>query len=264
MDAAPAFPDTYLLDEENANELVYQLLSIGQALYRYGAEISRIENTLCRVGKAYGAEHINVYAITSTIVITAYFGDEITVTQSRRITLRGSMDLARIEELNSLCRSCAKDPISISELKKRVDGIIKTKKSSVPVYIGEFIAASAFTVFFGGEWYDGIASIAATAVIVLLQIFLQPLCNGYVYFNFIASFVTGAAVTGLSYIFPGIHPDMIVIGNIMLLIPGIAITNSLRLIISGDKVSGLETLTDSILQAAAIAAGFILAFWLFR
>jgi uncharacterized membrane protein YjjP (DUF1212 family) len=53
--------------------------------------------------------------------------------------------------------------------------------------------------------------------------------------------------------------DYVVIGNIMLLIPGIALTNSLRDMISGDIISGLLRFLDAILVAAAIAAGYILA-----
>ena len=44
-----------------------------KAMYYAGAEISRIEETLYRLGKAYGAEHMNVYAITSSILITMEF-----------------------------------------------------------------------------------------------------------------------------------------------------------------------------------------------
>ena len=57
----------------------------------------------------------------------------------------------------------------------------------------------------------------------------------------------------------GHDPNEIIIGNIMLLIPGIALTNSLRDMISGDIISGLLRFLDAILVAVAIAAGYILA-----
>ena len=53
--------------------------------------------------------------------------------------------------------------------------------------------------------------------------------------------------------------NKIIIGNIMYLIPGIALTNSLRDMVSGDIMSGLLRLFDAVLVAAAIAAGYILA-----
>jgi uncharacterized membrane protein YjjP (DUF1212 family) len=54
----------------------------------------------------------------------------------------------------------------------------------------------------------------------------------------------------------GQNPDKIIIGNIMLLIPGIALTTSLRDMINGDTISGLLGLSEAVLKALAIAIGF--------
>ena len=47
--------------------------------------------------------------------------------------------------------------------------------------------------------------------------------------------------------------------SIVPLIPGIALTNSLRDMISGDIMTGMLRFFDAVLGAAAIAAGYILA-----
>ena len=57
--------------------------------------------------------------------------------------------------------------------------------------------------------------------------------------------------------------DKIIIGNIMLLIPGIALTTSVRDMISGDTVSGMLGLCEALIRALAIAAGFALVLWQF-
>jgi uncharacterized membrane protein YjjP (DUF1212 family) len=49
------------------------------------------------------------------------------------------------------------------------------------------------------------------------------------------------------------------IGDIMLLIPGIALTNSIRNLIVGDTVSGLTRFTQSLVLAGALAGGFMLS-----
>ena len=46
----------------------------------------------------------------------------------------------------------------------------------------------------------------------------------------------------------GQNPDKIIIGNIMLLIPGIALTTSLRDMINGDTISGLLGLSEAVLK----------------
>ena len=52
--------------------------------------------------------------------------------------------------------------------------------------------------------------------------------------------------------------DMISIGNIMLLIPGIALTNSLRDMFSGNTLAGLMRFIEALLLAMTIAFGFAL------
>lgn len=61
----------------------------------------------------------------------------------------------------------------------------------------------------------------------------------------------------------GVHVDLISIGNIMLLIPGIAFTNSLRDMFSGDTITGMIRFMESILLAIIIALGFTFANFLF-
>ena len=57
----------------------------------------------------------------------------------------------------------------------------------------------------------------------------------------------------------GEHSDKIMIGAIMILIPGIAMTNSVRDMLIGDLATGLLRLVNSLLLAAVIACGFALS-----
>ena len=57
----------------------------------------------------------------------------------------------------------------------------------------------------------------------------------------------------------GDHVDKIMIGGIMLLIPGIAMTNSVRDMLIGDVMSGWFRLLNALLIAGAIACGFALS-----
>lgn len=56
--------------------------------------------------------------------------------------------------------------------------------------------------------------------------------------------------------------DKVMIGSIMLLIPGIALTNALRDLFAGDTISGILRLLEALIQAGAIACGFALAVFL--
>ena len=62
-------------------------------------------------------------------------------------------------------------------------------------------------------------------------------------------------------VFAGIgqHIDMVMIGSIMLLIPGISLMNALRDMMCGDIITGILRLAEALMMAVAIAAGFGIA-----
>ena len=53
--------------------------------------------------------------------------------------------------------------------------------------------------------------------------------------------------------------DTVTISALMVLVPGVALTNSLRDMFSGNTISGLMRFIESILLALTIAFGFALA-----
>ncbi len=59
-----------------------------------------------------------------------------------------------------------------------------------------------------------------------------------------------------------ISTDMVMIGDIMLLIPGVAMTNATRDMLSGDTISGVMRFVESLLWAVALALGFMAAIWI--
>ena len=69
-----------------ANEYLYQVLDIGQAMLQSGGEVSRVEDSIRRLCAAFGAERADVFTITSSIVVTIYAHHFGAVTQTRRIT----------------------------------------------------------------------------------------------------------------------------------------------------------------------------------
>ena len=55
---------------QTSKDFLHIFLDMGDALLNSGAEIFRVEDTLNRMGYACGAAQMNVFVITSSIVIT--------------------------------------------------------------------------------------------------------------------------------------------------------------------------------------------------
>ena len=74
----------------------------------------------------------------------------------------------------------------------------------------------------------------------------------------LCSAATALAVVLLVKAGIGDQPDKIMIGNIMLVIPGRQLTNSLRDMINGDTISGLLNMSEALMRAVFVAMGFAL------
>ena len=153
---------------------------------------------------------------------------------------------------------CANKP-DVCELRQKFDEVLARPKQSVWLhFIGCMLGAGAFAVFFGGSIKDGLASSLMAIVMVLFELFYAKQEKNQIVYHFVASVVAGICAHVFVALGIGDHVEMLMIGGIMLLIPGIALTNAVRDMLTGDIASGLLRLCNSLLIAAAIACGFAL------
>ena len=247
------------LTKEKQTELAECLLDMGALLLDCGAEISRVEETIVRMGRAYGARHVDVFVIPSIISLTMEFTDEESITETRRIYSSAGTDFYRLEKLNDLSRSCCAEPIPLNEMRARLEHVASGKKPDKVIFWGSILAAGGFAVFFGGSIWDALATSVFAIVICLLQKKLNRTQISITGSNLLISLLVGLGVGLLCELVPKLHMDMILIGDIMLLIPGIAMTNAIRNMLGGNTISGVIRLTESLIWAAALAGGFMTA-----
>ena len=235
------------------------MLEMGDLLLDCGAEISRVEDTLSRVGRAYGANRTDVFVIPSLISITLNFPETEPITETRRITSNGATDFYRLEKLNTLSREICLEPIRLAELRQRLDHVAAGHKPFPVIFFGSMLGGGGFAVFFGGTIWDGLAAALVGAGVCLLQNRLGRTQLNTVAFNLLVSLLMGLAVGLITGLIPALHMDKILIGDIMLLIPGLAITNALRNMLVGNTISGAVRLAESLIWAAALAGGIMVA-----
>ena len=241
------------------DKLLQRILDIGEEMIVAGAEVNRVEDSIYRMCEAYGADRINVFIITSNIQVTLESPDGKIITHIRRI-VRYSVNFDRLDYLNDLSRwICASKPDD-RELKKRFYEVLdRPKQKRIVKYLAAVMVAGGFTVFFGGRWGDAAAAALMGIVIVAFEHLIDGRETNLLAYNFIVSVVAGLFALAMVHIGLGQNADKIMIGGIMLLIPGIAMTNAVRDMLIGDIASGLLRLVDALLIAGAIACGFALA-----
>ena len=152
----------------------------------------------------------------------------------------------------------------MEELRRRLREITSQRISKKELLAGCILGAGAFTIFFGGNLMDGLTASLVGLLIGCLQVYFAPVCMNDTVYTFLASFLTGILVGLAERILPGLHVDQVMIGDIMLLIPGIMMTNAIRDFLLGDTISGALRLTQALLLAGVLALGIMSAIGIAR
>lgn len=237
------------------DELLNIAVSIGHLLIESGAEISRAEESVLRVVRAYGCETGEVFALPSVIHVSLTTPSGHPITRVRRVMFR-RVNLDRVERTNGLCRRISRDRPDL----RYVRGEISAIRTGVPFSFWLQTAACAlvafsFTLFYGGNLSDALVSLFCGALIQPFCAALDHLRVNRFFTNISVSFFVAAiALMCADYDF-SLNYDKIIIGALMNLVPGIAITDFMRDIIAGDVMAGLVRFTESMLTATAIAIG---------
>lgn len=242
-------------------KLLKYVLHMGQNMLLCGAEVSRVEDTIRRLLTCYGAVEVDVMTIPSSITLTATFEDGTVLTQLRRIDSgRYDTDFSRLSRYNDLSRHICTQKPEVKELGAGISAIADGGREAPADrwlrLFGYCLGGSAFTIFLGGTLLDGLMAIVVSLLLFFADELLKRVHMQRLLKTFLLSLVTGLAAIVPGLISTAFHPSSIMIGTIMLLIPGIAMTNSVRDMLMGDTISGTLRLVESLLIACFIAAGF--------
>ena len=239
-------------------ELLRSTLDIGEQMLVSGAEIYRVEDSLNRMCRALGAKRVDVFIITSSMIVTVYDAEDHPFTQTRRITSTGT-DIERLHRLNELSRQICTQHLTIDQIREKYDEIMKTE--AYPLwfsYLSYAVIAASFTLFFGGGAVEAAISAVVGALLKFVVTVTDVTLMNRIFSRLAATFLA-CALAHVSVKLGWVSTiDKIIIGNIMTLIPGVGLTNALRDLFVGDSVAGLLRLIEALLTALAIAAGYFL------
>ncbi|MBI9014495.1 MAG: threonine/serine exporter family protein [Clostridiales bacterium] len=228
----------------------------GRIMLENGAETSRVEDTIQRICCSRGLVVEN-FTIPTGIFLSCQYNDDYYpyVIRTKSMTI----DLEIIAKINSFSRKfvdsdmCADD--AFLELQE-----IKQTPHFKPWIVSTFggVAGGFFTLAFKGSFLEAIIAFITSLVVVTVVNRLSKHAGAFVR-NAIGGMVNTLVAFILIGLFSSIDPNLslsnIVIGSLMPLVPGVAITNAFRDSISGDFVSGVSKLTEAVLVAVAIALG---------
>ena len=246
-----------------AEYLLCLALDVGEGMLKNGGDVNRVEDTIERICKAYGAEHVEVFTIISVINAAIRMPDGSYSSQLRRVKAT-SNNLGKLEGLNALSREICKEKPSLEEFDQKLHHL-KTNPEyprwAIITISG--IAAGLFTLLFGGGFNDAIVSSLIGVIISLIDIRIQDKLNimaRVLLSAFCATILSGISVSLLHI---ADSHDTIMSGVIMLLVPGMAFGTAMRDLFYGDLIAGALKTLQAVLTSLMIAFGYVLAMNIF-
>lgn len=237
------------------NALLDLATDLGYELAMAGAETFRVEESISRCLAAYGVES-EVFAIPNYLVVSIIAEDGHPITRMRRIGHHGN-DLDAVEKYSGLSRAfCSRRPDPKEGLKwfKQVQQQ-RVYYSGVMQYLGNFIGAAGFALFFGGSLTDALCSGVCGMLIGFLNRLLSRQKTNQFFSTIAASFLMALLAYAMGAAGITSNPDAVTIGALMILVPGLLFTNAMRDIIYGDTNSGVNRIVQVFLVAVALALG---------
>lgn len=239
----------------NYKEVFKTAMLAGEIMSQSGAETFRVEDTMMRILKTSQLQSVEVYATTTGIVATLADPGIDTITGVARISNR-SNNLSRINDVNQISRDFCDGRISIEDSFERLQSIRDHKiYSDMILAIAGVVSTLGFAGLFGGSLLDCMIAAVNGFVIMLLGKLSDNRVGSAFMTDAVKSFVLAFLTMVSTQLFDNIHSEIIIIGSIMPLVPGVPITNAIRDTLQGDYNSGTARAVEAFVISLAIAVG---------
>ena len=268
---------------EQSRRALELVTRIGEVLLKNGGEIFRVQQTMQLVAKAYGIPGFQVYVLANGLFVSMQeegrtitrpvesgdaagqehlFGQEHLASRAHlasqvRYVPLSSVHLGRVAAVNNLSREIVAQKYTVEEASRKIEQIDKLPFTSNAVQtLMSGLGAGAFCILFGGSLLDSAAAFLSGLVLWIFVLFLTARGANKIMVNILASALVTAMGVLFFHLFSfGNSMDMIVIGSIVPLLPGVPLTNSIRDYLNGDYLSGTIRMIDAVLVACCIALG---------
>ena len=233
-------------------ELAFRM---GETLLENGAEISRVQETMERIAQAYHVEAFNVYVLTNAIFASGV-EDGIQHSVKMQYIPSTSTHLGRISAVNQLSREIVQGDRQEAEAFALLEEIRVLPYSRLPAAVLCCAVGSAsFSYLFGGSWVDAAVAFFCGIALELFMSFASHRKMSKFLSNLSASALVTLCGCAMFLLGFGDNMDKIIIGSIIRLVPGVALTTSIRDFFHGDYLSGAIRMLDAFLVGGCIAVG---------
>ena len=224
-------------------------MDAGQTLLENGGEVFRAQQTMEIMAASLGVRDFHVYVLTNGIFASAHLPGRDAVSLVRHVPTV-SVHLGRVEAVNELSRELAARTLPRSTPQLEILACV--------------VGSAGFAYLFGGTLADmPVAAVAGLLEALVCQQFARHGINR-IFTDIVAAFCGTIWAIAVQTVVPAVNANAAIIGALMVLTPGVALTMGVRDILNGDYLSGSIRLLDALLIAGSIAGGVVLGWIMAR
>lgn len=252
--------------ELSSHQIEWIAIEIGILLLESGAEIYRVEDTVLRIMKAYRI-NTDIYVLSNGIFLSAFDANM----QSSCMIKHAKVPIIHLHRIilaNQLARDICMHKCTLTEMRERL--VLCQNAPFYPDWLCLLccgLGCASFCYLFSGSIIDCtcafVIGIVEQKILFYFERHQLSLMLSFVFasiFITLSSILLGVLLSDLraqDTLLSGniITPNLIIIGSIMPLVPGITFTTSIRDFYNCDYLSGTIHLIDALLTALCIAVG---------
>ena len=123
----------------------------GRLIMENGGETCRVEETVLRMGHAFGFREVECFAVPSGLFVSYRKSDGTIETAVKRIRRKG-IDLTRIDEVNAISRHLEQEKMSCQEVLSQLKAVERRPSRLSPLQMAGAAAMSTagWSLMFGG------------------------------------------------------------------------------------------------------------------
>lgn len=244
-----------LKNKNDVKKLIKLALLAGKIMLQNGGETYRVEDTMKRICYSRtNVSNIETFVTQTGMFLSLEYEDEM-FSYLNRIP-NTSINLSKIHLINQFSRNFVCNDISLDkgiEIIEKIDRENNYNKS-LKVLSGS-LTSLFFCLLFGGNFKDAMSSFFLSIIVLLILEQFARINLSFFINNFIGAFLISLLAYNCIRLNLGDNLDKIIIGSIMHLVPGVAITNAIRDTMSGDYLAGISRGTEAMFSALSIAFG---------
>ncbi|MBM7617439.1 uncharacterized membrane protein YjjP (DUF1212 family) [Weissella uvarum] len=244
-------------------------LLASQILMENGSELSRIDDTVHYIANTYseGNDDIQAYVTSTLIIITANdpTDEDMQPLVLVEQTSVKSINLTKIDEINRLSRSFVAHELTLKELYQELRKLRKQPMTSLTkANLGSFFLSSTLTYMAMHNVFNSLLA----GIFGLLGMYGVTKLYNVLHRPFIGELIVAALITVAVRLIklgtPLPEYNMIIIGALFPLLPGVQITTSINDIFDGNLISGPQRLLSALILTFTMVLGSLLVYTVWR